>query len=74
MRTTITLDDTVYKTLKRHAARSDVSLSHFIQDAIINQVLEDLEDIEDALTRMDEPSIPFDDVVAELRAEGLLDQ
>ncbi len=72
MRTTITLNDTLYKTLRLQAAASDTTISSIVQDALVQQLLEDAEDLEDARARAEEPNHPFDQLVAELKAEGLL--
>jgi metal-responsive CopG/Arc/MetJ family transcriptional regulator len=72
MRTTITLNDKLYRALKMRSAETDGSISKFVEDAIRYQILEDLEDIDDALGRKGEPEHSFDDLVKELKAEGLL--
>ncbi len=72
MRTTITLNDKLYRALKMRAAESDESISQLVEDAIKYQVLEDLEDIEDAMKRENEPTYSFDDLVKQFKAEGLL--
>lgn len=72
MRTTITINDKLFRTLKIRAAETDESISQFIEKAIKYQILEDFEDIEDAAKRQNEPSYSFNDLVAEFKAEGLL--
>ncbi|MEI6478355.1 MAG: ribbon-helix-helix protein, CopG family [bacterium] len=72
MRTTITLNDKVFRALKLRAAESDESVSKIVEDAVKYQILEDLEDIEDAKKRQNEPFYSFDDLVSEFQAEGLL--
>ncbi len=72
MRTTITINDTIFRALKLRAFDSDESVSKLIEDAVKYQILEDLEDIEDAKARESEPSYSFDDLVATFKAEGLL--
>lgn len=72
MRTTITLNDKLYRELKIRAAETDTSLSAFVEDAIKFQILEDFEDIEDANKRAEEPEYSFDKLVKEYKAEGLL--
>jgi hypothetical protein len=54
------------------AVESDETVSKLVEDAVKYQILEDLEDIEDAKTRENEPSYSFDNLVASLKAEGLL--
>lgn len=72
MRTTITINDNLYRTLKVRAAESDVSVSKLVEDAVKFQILEDLEDIEDALKRTNEPTYSFDSLVKQFKDEGLL--
>jgi predicted CopG family antitoxin len=69
MRTTITINDKVYKALKLHAARGDETMSKIIEDAVKYKILEDLED---AQARSHESTHSFEDLVREFRAEGLL--
>ena len=72
MRTTITINDKVFRALKLRAVESDESISKLVEDAVKYQLLEDLEDIEDAKKRQSEPTFPFADLVKEFQAEGLL--
>ncbi|HEY4161071.1 MAG TPA: ribbon-helix-helix protein, CopG family [Candidatus Saccharimonadales bacterium] len=72
MRTTITLNDKLFRALKMRAAESDESISQIVEEAVKYQVLEDLEDIEDAVKREDEPAYSFDNLVKQFKAEGLL--
>lgn len=72
MRTTIVFNDTVFRALKMRAIESDESVSKLVEDAVKYQLLEDLEDIEDAQARENEPVYSFDDLVAKFKTEGLL--
>jgi len=72
MRTTITLNDKVFKALKLRALTSEESMSKLVEDAVKYQLLEDSEDIEDALVRSNERILSFDALVKEFQAEGLL--
>jgi len=72
MRTTITMNDTIFRTLRMRAVESDETVSKLIEDAVKYQILEDLEDIQDAKARENEPCYSFDDVVAKFKSEGLL--
>lgn len=72
MRTTITMNDTIFRTLRIRAAESDETVSKLIEDAVKYQILEDLEDIEDVKARENEPVYSFDDIVAKFKSEGLL--
>lgn len=72
MRTTISINDKVFRALKMRAAESDETVSKYVEDAVKYQVLEDFEDLEDAQKRQDEPEYSFHDLVKQFRAEGLL--
>jgi len=72
MRTTITLNDKLFRALKLRAAESNETISAIVQDALKYQMLEDLEDIEEAKRREHEPTHSFDELVAEFKKEGLL--
>jgi hypothetical protein len=72
MRTTISLNDKVYRALKLRAIESDETISSFVESAVKYQVLEDLEDLEDVKKRENEPTLAFDDLVKQFKAEGLL--
>ena len=72
MRTTITLNDRIYKALKIRAVESGESLSAVIEDAIKEQILEDLDDLQSVRKRENESAIDFKIFVKELKADGLL--
>ncbi|MEX0668692.1 MAG: DUF6364 family protein [Candidatus Saccharimonadales bacterium] len=72
MRTTITINDKLYKAAKVRAAESGETLSSFVEEYLKNGLLEDLDDIETAKKRENEPLLSFDKLVNDLKAEGLL--
>jgi metal-responsive CopG/Arc/MetJ family transcriptional regulator len=72
MRTTITINDKLLRTLKMRAAETDESVSKLVEDAVKYQIMEDFEDIEDAQKRQDEPDYSFDELIEQFKAEGLL--
>lgn len=72
MRTTITLNDKIYKALKIRAAESGETISTMIEDAVKEQILEDLDDLLAVKEREDEPAIDFKNFVKELKADGLI--
>lgn len=72
MRTTITINDKLFRILKLRAVQSDKSISSFVEEAIKYQILEDFEDIEDSKSRSDEQEYSFNDLVKQYKAEGLL--
>lgn len=72
MRTTLTLNDKVYKALKIRAAESGKSISTMVEDALKEQLLEDLEDFATVKERENEPAVDFKTFVKELKADGLI--
>lgn len=72
MRTTITINDKLFRALKLRAAETDESISKFVEEAVKYQILEDLEDIDDAAKRKNEPELSFNNLVQQLKTEGLL--
>lgn len=72
MRTTITLNDKIYKALRIRAAESGETVSAVVEDAVKEQVLEDLDDLQTVKKRENEPAIDFKTFVKELKADGLL--
>ena len=72
MRTTITLNDKIYKALRIRAAESGETVSAVIEDAVKEQVLEDLDDLQTAKERESESAIDFKLFIKELKADGLL--
>ena len=72
MRTTITLNDKIYKALRIRAAESGETISAVVEDAVKEQVLEDLDDLQTVKKRENEPAIDFKTFVKELKADGLL--
>lgn len=72
MRTTININDDLLRKLKLRATEADSSVSKLIEEAVVFQILEDFEDIEDAQKRAKEPEYSFDKLVKEYKAIGLL--
>lgn len=72
MRTTININDKLLKQLKVRAAHTDQSVSEQIEEAVVNQLLEDSEDIAAYEAQKDQPATPFEDLLEEFRAEGLI--
>jgi plasmid stability protein len=72
MRTTITMNDKIYRALRIRAAESGESISTMVEDAVKEQVLEDLEDLQTVKERQHEPTIGFNAFVKELKTDGLL--
>jgi plasmid stability protein len=72
MRTTITINDKIYKALRIRAAESGETVSRLVEDALKEQVLEDLDDLQTVKQRENETTIDFRTFVKELKADGLL--
>lgn len=72
MRTTISINDKLFRSLKMRAAETDQSISAIVEDALKYQLLEDAEDIEDASKRSGERELTFSELVATYKSEGLL--
>lgn len=58
--------------LKRRALDSGVTVSQYVEDAVKYQILEDMEDLQAVQERASDPTYSFDELVKELKAEGLL--
>jgi hypothetical protein len=72
MRTTLTINDKLYKAVKMRALESDESVSSYIEYALKAQLLEDHQDIADIEKRKNEPTMSHEEFMKELRSEGLL--
>ena len=72
MRTTITINDTLFKNLKVRAAQTGESISSLVEEAVTYQLLEDTSDIEVAQQRAAEPALKFDDLLKQFKTEGLI--
>ncbi|MEX0877865.1 MAG: ribbon-helix-helix domain-containing protein [Candidatus Spechtbacterales bacterium] len=72
MRTTIKINDKIYKAVKHQAAETGESISSIIEDAVKFQVLEDLADTEAIKKRESEPKTDFKQFVNELKEDGLI--
>lgn len=72
MRTTIVINDKLYKLLKQRSLDTGETVSGLVEDAVTQQLLEDAEDIEDALKAKNEPTYSFNILVQTFRDEGLL--
>ncbi len=72
MRTTITINDKLFKNLKIYAASTGETLSSVVEDAVKNQLLEEADDIQEVKKRSSEPLASFDELVSEFKASGLL--
>lgn len=71
-RTTVYLDDKVYRALKIKSATTDRSLSELINNALLASFREDVMDLEAFRKRAKEPSRSFEEVLRDLKRDGLL--
>lgn len=72
MRTTVTIDDAIYKPLKVYAVERGITFSALVQEALVQQILEDAEDVEDAIAAENEPTYLWEDIKADYKKRGLL--
>lgn len=71
-RTTVYLDVIVHRALRLKAAESERSISDLVNEALRQSLAEDAEDLAVIEARASEPTRPFEDFVADLRARGEL--
>ena len=72
MRTTIAFDPALYRALKIKSATSLKSVSSLVAEAVRLSLKEDALDLAAFDERKKEPARPFEDVLKELRRDGLL--
>jgi hypothetical protein len=71
-RTTVYLDRRLYQAAKVKSAVTDRSLSDVINEALIASLREDKADLDAFEHRRKEPSRPFENVLRDLKKDGLL--
>lgn len=69
-RSTIYFDPALHNILKIKALESSRSISELVNEAILHEFSEDAEDLEDFKKRASEPSMSFEDLLKELKADG----
>ncbi len=69
-RTTIYLDSDLHHALRIKAAETEHSMSELVQEAIKLSLAEDSIDLAAFNDRKKEPSLPFEDVLKNLRKNG----
>jgi hypothetical protein len=69
-RVTIYFDPEIHRALRLKAVETERSLSDLVNEAARQSLLEDAEDLLDFDERKKEPSIPFEDVVKDLKRRG----
>ncbi len=71
-RTTVALDDKLYRALKLKSAVSSRPLSEIVSDAVRMSLREDALDLAAFDERKSERARPFEDILAELKRDGLI--
>lgn len=71
-RTTIYFDPALHRALRTKAAENDLSVSELVNRAVRDSLEEDAEDLVIFEERKNEPTIPFEEVVEDLKRRGRL--
>lgn len=69
-RATIYLDADLHRALRLKAAETDQSISKLVNDAVKAALLDDAEDLQAFEDRIGEPTVSFQDFVADLKSRG----
>lgn len=69
-RATIYFDSDLHRALRLKAAETDQSVSELVNRAVQLSLAEDMEDLAAFEARQDEPSLPFEEVLQDLRQRG----
>jgi hypothetical protein len=69
-RATVYFDPDIHLALRLKAAETDRSLSDLVNEAVKLALAEDAEDLAAFEERASEPTLPFEDVVKDLRRRG----
>ncbi len=71
-RATVYFEEDIHKALRLRAAETDTNVSDYVNDAVKRALAEDAEDLQAFRDRADEPTIPFEEVIADLKRRGKL--
>ena len=69
-RATVYFDPELHRALRLKAAETDRSMSDLVNEAVQLSLAEDAEDLAAFEERQNEPSLPFEDVVKDLKRRG----
>ena len=69
-RATIYLDPAIHKILRVKAMESEQSISEIVNDALLNELMEDGEDLVVFEQRAKEPTISYEGLLKKLKADG----
>ncbi len=71
-RATVYLDSRIHRALKLKAAQTDATVSDLVNDAVRLSLKEDAIDLQAIQDRAHESTRPFEDVLRDLKRDGLL--
>lgn len=71
-RATVYLDAPLHRALRLKSAETDSSISELVNTAVRNSLAEDADDLEAFRDRANEPRLPFEAVVRDLKRRGKL--
>ena len=71
-RTTIYLDPALHQALRLKSAETAQSISQLINDSVRHALLEDDEDLQAFRDRADEPTLSYEALLTDLKANGKL--
>jgi hypothetical protein len=69
-RATVYFDPALHRALRVKAAETDRSISDLVNEAVQLSLVEDAEDLAAFEDRVNEPSLPYEDVVKDLKRRG----
>ncbi len=69
-RSTVYLEPTLHRALRMKSIETSRSLSDLVNDAVRSDLAEDAEDLGIFDARKNEPTLPFEDFVKELKRNG----
>ena len=69
-RATVYFDPELHRALRVKAAETERSMSDLVNEAVQLSLVEDAEDLAAFEDRANEPSLPYEDVVKDLRRRG----
>lgn len=71
-RATIYFDEDLHKAIRLKVAETDTNISEYVNNAVREALAEDAEDLLAFEERADEPTVPFEELVADLKRRGKL--
>ena len=71
-RATVYLDDRIHRAVKLKAVHTDSTISDLVNEALRISLKEDAIDLQAIQDRAHEPTRPFEDVLRDLKRDGLL--